>query len=169
MRESTLSDKDKLNEMNWAIWSKRIIPILKVCQIQRYIYRTIKWPDLDANANVAATWDSNEEYAKLVLLKNIQWAQKLLQCLAILHCVMPQGLSYVPRVYLYLYSAIYVSRLLMCTTGPPYCSYQTFPLSRYLAALDLLTRHGSPAYLGCTSHARAAPSTHTYLHCFWHA
>ena len=31
--ESTLSNKDKLNEMNWAIWSKQIIPILKVCQI----------------------------------------------------------------------------------------------------------------------------------------
>ena len=83
--------------------------------------------------------------------------------------VMPQGLSYVPRVYLYLYSAIYVSRLLMCTTGPPYRSYWTSLLSRYLAALDLLTRHGSPAYLGHTSHARAAPSTHTYLYCFWHA
>ena len=68
------------------------------------------------------------------------------------------------------YILLHTSRvLLMCTTGPPYRSYQTFPLSQYLAALDLLTCHGSPAYLGHTSHARAAPSTHTYLHCFWHA
>ena len=83
--------------------------------------------------------------------------------------VTPQGLSYVPRIYLYLYSAIYVSHLLMCTTGPLCRSYRTFLLSRYLAALDLLTHHGSPTYLGHTSHAHAAPSTHTYLHCFWHA
>ena len=69
--ESTLSDKDKLNEINWAIWSKRIIPILKVCQIQGYVYGTIKWPDPDANAQAATTWNSNEEYVKLVLLKNI--------------------------------------------------------------------------------------------------
>ena len=68
------------------------------------------------------------------------------------------------------YILLYTSRvLLMCTTGPPCRSYRTFPLSRYLAALDLLTRHGSPAYLGHTSHAHAAPLTHTYLHCFWHA
>ena len=85
-------------------------------------------------------------------------------------CVTPQGLSYVPRIYLYLYSILLYAScvLLMCTTGLPYCSYRTFPLSRYLAALDLLTRHGLPAYLGHTSHTRAAPSTHTYLHCFWH-
>ena len=83
--------------------------------------------------------------------------------------VMPQGLSYVPHVYLYLYSAIYTSRSLMCTTGLPCRSYWTFPLSQYLAALDLLMRHGLSAYLGHTSHAHAAPLTHTYLHCFWHA
>ena len=86
--------------------------------------------------------------------------------------VTPQGLSYVPHIYLYLYSVtVYMSRiLLMCTTRPPCCSYQTFPLSRYLlAALDLLTCHGLPAYSGHTSHTCAAPSTHTYLHCFWHA
>ena len=69
--ESTLSDKDKLNETNWAIWSKQIILILKVCQIQGYIHGTIKWSNPDANTNAASTWDSNEEYVKLVLLKNI--------------------------------------------------------------------------------------------------
>ena len=69
--ESILSDKDKLNETNWAIWSKWMIPILKVCQIHGYIHRTIKQPDPDMNANAITTWDSNEEYAKLVLLKNI--------------------------------------------------------------------------------------------------
>ena len=81
-----------------------------------------------------------------------------------------------PRAYLMChaficnYILLYTSRvLLMCTTGPPYRLYRTSPLSRYLAALDLLTRHGSPAYLGHTSHARAAPLTHTHLHCFWHA
>ena len=68
------------------------------------------------------------------------------------------------------YILLYTSCVsLMCTTGPPYRSYQTSPLSRYLAALDLLTRHGSPAYLGHTSHACAAPPTHIYLYCFWHA
>ena len=46
--------------------------------------------------------------------------------------------------------------LLMCTTGPSYRSYRTFPLSRYLAALDLLTCHGLPSYL---SHA-----PNSYLH-----
>ena len=56
--------------------------------------------------------------------------------------------------------------LLMCTTGSPCHLCQTFLLSKYLAALDLLTCHGLPAYLGHTSHTRAAPSTHTYLHCF---
>ena len=82
---------------------------------------------------------------------------------------------YAPRAYLMChvfictYILLYMSCVsLMCTTGPPYYSYRTFPLSRYLAALDLLTRHSSPAYLGHTSHARAAPLTHTYLHCFWH-
>ena len=68
------------------------------------------------------------------------------------------------------YILLHTSRvLLMCTIGSPCCSYQTFPLSRYLAALDSLAHHGLPAYLGHTSHAHAAPSTHTYLHYFWHA
>ena len=58
--------------------------------------------------------------------------------------------------------------VLMCTTGLPCRSYRTFPLSQYLAALDLLTHHGLPAYSGHTFHACAAPSTHTYLYCFWH-
>ena len=86
------------------------------------------------------------------------------------------GVMLYPRAYLMCHVFIctyilsYTSRVsLMCTTGPPYCSYQTFPLSWYLAALDLLTCHGSPAYLGHTSHARAAPLTHTYFYCFWHA
>ena len=69
--ESTLSDKDKLNETNWAIWSKQIILIPKVCQIQGYIHRSIKWPNLDMNANTAVTWNSNEKYARLGILKNI--------------------------------------------------------------------------------------------------
>ena len=69
--ESTLSDKDKLNETNWAIWFKQIILILKLCQIQGYVYGTIKQPNLDTNTNAAITWDLNEEYTKLVLLKNI--------------------------------------------------------------------------------------------------
>ena len=57
-----------------------------------------------------------------------------------------------------IYILLYTSRVsLMCTIGLSYRSYWTFPLSRYLAALDLLMRHGSPAYLGHTSHARAAP------------
>ena len=62
------------------------------------------------------------------------------------------------QAFICTYILLYTSCvLLMCTTGLPYRSYQTSPLSRYLAALDLLTRHGSPAYLGHTSHARAAP------------
>ena len=69
--KSILSDKDKLNETNWAIWFKQIISILKVCQIYGYVHRTIKQPDPDINANATMTWDSNEEYVKLVLSKNI--------------------------------------------------------------------------------------------------
>ena len=68
-----------------------------------------------------------------------------------------------------LYILLYMSHiLLMCTTELPCHSYRTFPLSQYLAALDLLTRHGLSAYLGHTSHAHAVSLTHTYLHCFWH-
>ena len=77
-----------------------------------------------------------------------------------------------PRAYLmchmfiYTYILLYTSHVsLICTTEPPCHSYWIFPLSQYLAALDLLMGHGSPAYLGHTSHARAAPSTHTYLYC----
>ena len=35
--------------------------------------------------------------------------------------------------------------------------------------LQILMCHSLPAYLGHTSHAHAAPLTHTYLYCFWHA
>ena len=73
-----------------------------------------------------------------------------------------------PRAYLMChafirtYILLYMSRVsLMCTIRPPCHSYQIFSLSRYLAALDSLTYHSLPAYLGHASHARAAPLTHT--------
>ena len=47
--------------------------------------------------------------------------------------------------------------------------YRTFPLSRYLAALDPLTHLGSPSYLSLHSHSRATPLAHLPLHQFWHA
>ena len=120
-------------------------------------------------------WEPAMAHAAYIQNRSYTWALTSATPYEIMHgmrvnvTVTPQGLPYVPRVYLYLYSAIYVSCLLMCITGPPYRSYWTSPLPRYLAALDLLTRHGSPAYLGHTSHARTASSTHTYLYCFWHA
>ena len=47
--------------------------------------------------------------------------------------------------------------------------YRTFPLSRYLAALDSLTCLGSPSYLSPHSHGCATPPAHLPLHQFWHA
>ena len=47
--------------------------------------------------------------------------------------------------------------------------YQTFPLSRYLAALDPLTCLRSPSYLSLYSHGHATPLAHLPLHQFWHA
>ena len=49
-----------------------------------------------------------------------------------------------------------------------WCPYQTFLLSWYLAALDLLTCPGSPSYLGLHSHGCATPLVHLPLHRFWH-
>ena len=73
------------------------------------------------------------------------------------------------HAFIWTYILLYTSSvLLMCTTRPPCHSYWTFSLSRYLVALDLLTCHGSPAYLGHTSHTHAAPLIHTYLYCFQH-
>ena len=46
--------------------------------------------------------------------------------------------------------------------------YWTFLLSRYLAALDLLTHLGSPFYLGLHSHGHAPPLACLPLHQFWH-
>ena len=50
-----------------------------------------------------------------------------------------------------------------------WCLYQTFPLSRYLAALDPLTCPGSPSYLSPHLHGCATPLAHLPLHQFWHA
>ena len=50
-----------------------------------------------------------------------------------------------------------------------WCPYRTFPLSQYLAALDPLTRLGSPSYSSSHSHGHAIPLAHLPLHQFWHA
>ena len=47
--------------------------------------------------------------------------------------------------------------------------YWTFPLSRYLAALDSLTCLGSPSYSSLHSHGRTTPLARLPLHQFWHA
>ena len=47
--------------------------------------------------------------------------------------------------------------------------YQTFPQSRYLAALDSLTHLGSPSYSSFHSHGHATPLARLPLHQFGHA
>ena len=49
-----------------------------------------------------------------------------------------------------------------------WCPYRTFPLSRYLAALDPLMHPGSPSYLGLHSHGHTTPLACLPLHQFWH-
>src|SRR6266576_3881449 len=66
---STLSNP--LNEKNWVTWSKRIIPILKVCKVYRYVKGTILKPNLEINLNSAQNWDTNDKYAKLLMLQNV--------------------------------------------------------------------------------------------------
>ena len=126
---------------------------------------------------ITPMWTTNTDIVsasgrtKINLLEQHPMVHVILQdAIDIVHLVLRPRAYLMCHAFICTYILLYTSRVsLMCTTGPPYRSYQTSPLSRYLAALDLLTRHGSPAYLGHTSHARAAPSTHTYLHCFWHA
>ena len=49
-----------------------------------------------------------------------------------------------------------------------WCPYQTFLLSRYLAALNPLTRPGSPSYSGLHLHGHVPPLACLPLHQFWH-
>ena len=72
-------------------------------------------------------------YAQVGIKNSMDLSEYYRKYLLITRYVMPQGLSYVPRVYLYLYSAIYVSRL-------TYVYYRTaLPLILDISAISILS------------------------------
>ena len=60
-----------LDENNWAIWSKRIIPILKVSKVYNYVTGTIKRQNLAIDLDSIQNWGTNDELAKLMILQNV--------------------------------------------------------------------------------------------------
>lgn len=60
-----------LDDKNWAIWSKRITPILKVCKVYGYVKGTIPKPDPAIDPESSLNWETNDEYAKLLMLQNV--------------------------------------------------------------------------------------------------
>ena len=60
-----------LDENNWPIWSKHIIPILKVSKVYDYVTGDIKRPNPIVDPESAENWGTNDKLAKLMILQNV--------------------------------------------------------------------------------------------------
>jgi Txe/YoeB family toxin of Txe-Axe toxin-antitoxin module len=66
---------EHLDEKNWPTWSRRIISILRVCKVYDYVNGTELKPNPATDPDSATNWETNDDYAKLLLLQNVTNAQ----------------------------------------------------------------------------------------------
>src|SRR6267154_1367916 len=67
--------KEQLDETNWADWTRRLIPILEVCEVWEYVNGEIPEPNKDARPVSHKNWLSNHKVARLLILQNISKGQ----------------------------------------------------------------------------------------------
>ena len=67
--------EERLDETNYADWSCRLIPLLRVSQVWHYVVRKIPRPCESTDPINARKWDLNDDFAKQLVMQNITNAQ----------------------------------------------------------------------------------------------
>jgi hypothetical protein len=62
---------DPLNGENWIVWRERMMPMLQVYGLEGYINGRIKRPDATEDPAGADNWDSNNAFARCLIVNNI--------------------------------------------------------------------------------------------------
>ena len=75
MSMTNIKEQYHLEENNWADWSRRITPILKVCKVWGYIDGPIECPDPTTNWDSTKNWEINDKLAKLIVLQSVKPTQ----------------------------------------------------------------------------------------------
>jgi gag-polypeptide of LTR copia-type len=67
----TFHINDPLNGENWTVWRERMMPMLQVCGLEGYISGRTKRPDPTEDPAGADNWDSNNAFARCLIVNNI--------------------------------------------------------------------------------------------------
>ena len=75
-RENPAVDRvpEPLDEHNWIVWRERMLPMLRLCGVAKYIAGTIPRPK---DPEQAQNWDFNDDYAKVLIQNNITQPQMI--------------------------------------------------------------------------------------------
>jgi len=68
--------QEPLNDVNWVLWCERMRCIFVLCQVDPYVYGTLKKPKpTTSNSNTIAVWNANDVYAQILITNNITQSQ----------------------------------------------------------------------------------------------
>jgi hypothetical protein len=66
-----------LNDLNWTVWHKRIVIILRLCKVLGYINGTIKHFPVKEDPLSADVWTHNDMYTIFLIICNIELDQMI--------------------------------------------------------------------------------------------